>query len=140
MGLFSERYGYKKVSDVIIREEITPEIQNAICSCFDELLHIYSTKRYPVPSYELKELEKHVWTKFFNQRLSNYDYNSFSIPSCIEDPHAQWYEVLDLIEFSIKYMHHRDEGIGRSASIHFVALLNSEFERLNFKRINRNVS
>ena len=132
MGLFSERYGYKKVSDVIIREEITPEIQNAICSCFDELLHIYSTKRYPVPSYELKELEKHVWTKFFNQRLSNYDYNSFSIPSCIEDPHAQWYEVLDLIEFSIKYMHHRDEGTGRSASIHFVALLNSEFERLNF--------
>lgn len=132
MGLFSERYGYKKVSDVIIREEITDEIQNAICSCFDELLHIYSTKRYPVPSYELKELEKHVWTKFFNQRLSNYDYNSFSIPSCIEDPHAQWYEVLDLIEFSIKYMHHRDEGTGRSASIHFVALLNSEFERLNF--------
>lgn len=132
MGLFSERYGYKKVSDVIIREEITPEIQNAICSCFDELLHIYSTKRYPVPSYELKELEKHVWTKFFNQRLSNYGYKSFSIPSCIEDPHAQWYEVLDLIEFSIKYMHHRDEGTGRSASIHFVALLNSEFERLNF--------
>lgn len=132
MGLFSERYGYKKVSDVIIREEITAEIKNAICSCFDELLHIYSTKRYPVPSYELKELEKHVWTKFFNQRLSNYDYNSFSIPSCIEDPHAQWYEVLDLIEFSIKYMHHRDEGTGRSASIHFVALLNSEFERLNF--------
>ncbi|MBO7261961.1 MAG: hypothetical protein J6U95_03405 [Alistipes sp.] len=132
MGLFSERYGYKKVSDVIIREKITPEIQNAICSCFDELLHIYSTKRYPVPSSELKELEKHVWTKFFNQRLSNYNYNSFSIPSCIEDTHAQWYEVLDLIEFSIKYMHHRDESTGHSASIHFVALLNSEFERLNF--------
>ena len=132
MALFSERYGYTKVSDVIIRETITTDIQNAICSCFDELLHIYSTKRYAAPFSELKELEKHVWTKFFNQRLSNYDYNSFSIPSCIENPHAQWYEVLDLIEFSIKYMHHRDEGTGLSASIHFVALLNSEFERLNF--------
>ena len=132
MGLFSERYGYKKVSDVIIREEITPEIQNAICSCFDQLLDIYKIERYLVPSSELKELEKHIWTKFFNQRLSNYDYSSFSIPSCIEEPYVQWYEVLDLIEFSIKYMHHRDEGIGRSASIHFVALLNSEFERLNF--------
>lgn len=132
MGLFSERYGYKKVSDVIIRKEITPEIQNAICSCFDKLLHIYSTKGYLVPSSELIELEKYVWTNFFNQRLLNYDYNSFSIPSCIEDPHAQWYEVLDLIEFSIKYMHHRDKGTGLSASIHFVALLNSEFERLNF--------
>lgn len=132
MGLFSERYGYKKVSDVIIREEITPEIKNAICSCFDELLHIYSIKGYHVPSIELNELGKHVWTKFFNQRLSNYNYKSFSIPSCIEDSHAQWYEVLDLIEFSIKYMHHRDEGTRLSASIHFVALLNSEFERLNF--------
>lgn len=132
MGLFSERYGYKKVSDVIIRETITPEIKNAICSCFDELLHIYSIEGYHVPSFELKELEKHIWTKFFNQRLSNYNYNSFSIPSCIEDPHAQWYEVLDLIEFSIKYMHHRDEGTRLSASIPFVASLNSEFERLNF--------
>jgi hypothetical protein len=30
MALFSERYGYTKPSDVIIRERITPEIQNAI--------------------------------------------------------------------------------------------------------------
>ena len=132
MGLFSERYGYKKVSDVIIREEITPEIQNAICSCFDELLHIYNIERYPVPSFELKELEKHIWTKFFNQRLSKYDYDSFSIPGCIEDPFVQWYEVLDLIEFSIKYMHHRDEVYGLSASTRLIAALNSEFERLNF--------
>lgn len=132
MGLFSERYGYKKVSDVIIREEITDEIQNAICSCFDELLHIYNIERYAVPSSELKELEKHIWTKFLNQRLSNYDYNSFSIPSCIEEPYVQWYEVLDLIEFSIKYMHHRDEVYGHSASTRLIAALNSEFERLNF--------
>lgn len=27
MKLFSERYGYTKPSDVIIREKITPEIQ-----------------------------------------------------------------------------------------------------------------
>ena len=37
MALFSERYGYTKASDVIIREKITPEIQNAICSCYDKL-------------------------------------------------------------------------------------------------------
>lgn len=132
MGLFSERYGYKKVSDVIIREEITPEIKNAICSCFDQLLDIYSTARYDYATSELTGLEKHIWTKFFNQRLSNYNYNSFSIPSCIEEPYVQWYEVLDLIEFSIKYMHHRDEVYGHSASTRLIAALNSEFERLNF--------
>ena len=37
MALFSERYGYTKASDVIIREQITPAIQNAICTCFDKL-------------------------------------------------------------------------------------------------------
>ena len=42
MALFSERYGYKKISDVIIREKITPEIKNAICSCFDKLQYILS--------------------------------------------------------------------------------------------------
>lgn len=31
MKLFSERYNYTHPSDVIIREQITPEIQNAIC-------------------------------------------------------------------------------------------------------------
>jgi hypothetical protein len=35
MVLFSERYGYTHPSDVIVREQITPEIQNAICSCYD---------------------------------------------------------------------------------------------------------
>jgi len=37
MKLFSERYNYTKASDVIIRETITPEIQNAICSLYDDL-------------------------------------------------------------------------------------------------------
>ena len=37
MRLFSERYGYTKPSDVIIREKITLEIQNAICSSYDKL-------------------------------------------------------------------------------------------------------
>lgn len=41
MGLFSERYGYTKPADVIIRERITPEIQNAICSCYDKLPNFF---------------------------------------------------------------------------------------------------
>lgn len=34
---FSERNGYEKPSEVIIRERITPEIQNAICTYYDNL-------------------------------------------------------------------------------------------------------
>lgn len=35
MKLFSERNGYIKPADVIIRGQISLEIQNAICSCYD---------------------------------------------------------------------------------------------------------
>ena len=133
MALFSERYGYTKVSDVIIREKITPEIKNAICSCFDELETIYLSSGYHSGIDKLVELEKHIWRKFLNERLANYDPNSFSIPEYIEDPFLPWFKVLDLIEFSIKYMCHQcDEKNKLTASTRFVALLNSEFERLNF--------
>ena len=37
MALFSERYGYVKPREVLIREAIPIEIQNAICSAFDLL-------------------------------------------------------------------------------------------------------
>ena len=89
MKLFSERYNYTKPSDVIIREKITPEIQNAICSCYDRL-------------------QEHT---FF-----------------LEDENNPWYKKLDLVEFTIKYLHDRNLYISQS----FVRLLNHEFERLNF--------
>ncbi len=34
MDLFSKRYGYTKPSNIIIREQITPEIESAICNCY----------------------------------------------------------------------------------------------------------
>ena len=132
MALFSERNGYTKVSDVIIREKITPEIKNAICSCFDELGTIYLSSGYNSGTDKLVELETHIWRKFLNERLANYDPNSFSIPEYIENPFLPWFKVLDLIEFSIKYMCQCDEKNKLTASTRFVTLLNSEFKRLNF--------
>lgn len=64
MALFSERYGYKKVSDVIIREKITPEIKNAICTCFDKLNNIFELAGYRFGQNVRIELEKHIWTFF----------------------------------------------------------------------------
>ena len=67
MKLFSERYNYTHPSDVIIREQITPEIQNAICSCFDRLKEFFREKKgvyYPNPFYEMEKL---LWTNFLNQ-------------------------------------------------------------------------
>lgn len=132
MGLFSERYGYKKVSDVIIREKITPEIQNAICTCFDKLQDIYKLEKISFVEYKYVELEKHVWTKFLNQRLFHYNRYDHCLVSYIEDSSNQWFQKLDLVEYSIKYIHLQDCSTRTRVSEHFAKLLNFEFERLNF--------
>lgn len=129
MALFSERNGYTKVSDVIIRERITPEIQNAICTCFDKLYDIYNLEGYR----QIQEsLDKYIWTKFLNKRLFHFDDKDFDPADYIEDPNVQWYKKLDLIEFSIKYMLEEDEINHISVTQRFSEILNAEFERLNF--------
>jgi hypothetical protein len=61
MPLFSERFEYTKASDVIIREKITPEIQNAICSCYDKLEQLYRLEGYDYPSCEVRNFEEYLW-------------------------------------------------------------------------------
>lgn len=127
MKLFSERYGYTKPSDVIIRERITPEIQNAICTWYDELRGSIRN------AYE--EMELHLWTKFLNQRQSTFygtshigyrTYRYVAVPF-IDDDSKEWHEKLSLIEESIQYLLSKRYGVSR-----FCQQLNNEFERLNF--------
>lgn len=132
MALFSERYGYIKVSDVIIRERITPEIQNAICTCFDKLEDYYRLEGVSYTDFEYIELEKYVWTKFLNQRLAYYHSNDDVLVKYIEDSDNAWFQKLDLIEFSIKSISRRDDFYKTNVAERFIKRLNSEFERLNY--------
>lgn len=133
MALFSERYGYTKVSDVIIREKITLEIQNAICSCFDQLGDLYASANfYQAAQSLLSDLEKEVWTKFLNQRLSRYNYHSFYITDYIENDNNEWFLKLNYIEFIIKFIYKQDNLSFTHVSYNLITLLNTEFERLNF--------
>ncbi len=138
MRLFSERYGYTKPSDVIIREKITLEIQNAICSCYDKLhaffidsgLYTYSDEPYV-------KMEQYLWTYFLNLRESKfYEGRSYHIVAThyIEDKSNSWFQKLNLIEFTIKYLYTQDGKRSRSCPVanRFVRQLNFEFERLNF--------
>lgn len=121
MKLFSERYNYTKASDVIIRETITPEIQNAICSLYDDLNDSY------YQDFSYVEMERYIWTFFLNQRKGNFLDDELST-RFLEDDSNLWYRKLDLVEFTIKYLHHQCPSVCRK----FVARLNREFERLNF--------
>ena len=147
MALFSERYGYTKASDVIIREQITPAIQNAICTCFDRLPRLVASIR----SYSDDAgrrwyicLEQYIWTQFFNRREQYFDDNFFKptvvVTRYFEDKNNEWYEKLNLLEFVIQYIYDDDERYytkrfnpnNYSLAGAFVDMINSEFERLNF--------
>ena len=121
---------------MIIRETITPEIQNAICSCYDRLYRFFmdSGYYYGIP---YNDMEKYLWTYFLNQREGNfYDgrKNRVVATSFIEDAENPWYRKMDLLEFTIKYLHEYDTQNNKrySAFNTFTQLLNYNFERLNF--------
>ena len=137
MKLFSERYNYVKVSDVIIRETITPEIQNAICSCYDRLQDFFKDSGCYYDKTPYIDMEKYLWTYFLNQREGNFyvgrKYHVVAT-SFIENTKIPWYQKMDLVEFTIKYLYELDKrNDGRFYVFNaFTKRLNNEFERLNF--------
>ena len=135
MALFSERYGYTKPSDVIIREQITPEIENAICSCYDRLSN--SLSRLSISDSHIVTLGKYLWVYFLNKREAKfYSGNGYFLSAIpfFEDQKNQWYLKLNLIEFIIRYLDRRGSEIHAYHSImnNYIGELNSEFKRHNF--------
>ena len=107
MKWFSERYGYTKPSDVIIREQITREIQNAICSAFDVLPNLFDKAGATYGKIDYIDVERFLWTQVLNERESKfYSEGDFRVVSSwyIENSNKQWYEKLDLIEKVIDYL------------------------------------
>ena len=66
---FSERYGYVKPSDVLIREKLTREIENAICTVYDELQNELFDMDTP-DAYE--KMEEYLWCYFLNNRKMDF--------------------------------------------------------------------
>ena len=131
MKLFSERYNYTKPSDVIIREQLTPEIQNAICSCYDRLHPLFDNVKSSYSEDPYFDMEKYLWTYFLNLREGKFQNGSrYHIVATLflEDEHNPWYRKLDLVEVTINYLYKFNQHICNK----FVKQLNHEFERLNF--------
>jgi hypothetical protein len=134
MKRFSERYGFVKPSTVLIRGELTEEIQNAICT-------VYDTLRQMSPQFNLYDLyqkmEEYLWCCFLNQRRANfYSGRGYRIVATnyIENKRIPWYNKLDLIEETVNYlsrMIHEENGYDRVYTF-FVKKMNAEFARLNF--------
>lgn len=129
MALFSERYGYVKPSEVIIREEITTRIRNAICSCFDRLEKRISQDEY-------KQINRHIWVYFLNKREQEFELSKqwwYKVAThCFLADDLEWYIILDLVEFVVKYIFKNSTSSNIYYLKNFVNDLNSEFARLNF--------
>ncbi len=134
MTRFSERYGYVKPSEILIRENMPDSIQNAICTCFDELEDsLKSQMGNDARGFaEYRELEKHLWVDFFNRRKADFNLYSPVATDFLKDNDVSWFKKLDLVEEAIKYLfevYHLDKS---SVAETFVTMLNSHFERLNY--------
>jgi hypothetical protein len=139
MKWFSERYGYTKPSNVIIREQITREIQNAICSAFDVLPDLFDKAGARYGEYDYIDVERFLWTQVLNERESKFsEGRNYHIVSTwyIENSEKQWYEKLELIEKVIDYLirlsSNYDKRYYREVVNAFTERLNSDFERLHF--------
>lgn len=124
MALFSERYGYVKPDDIIIRERINEPILNSI----DNWL-------YNLPDGEnWYRLQRRFWTRYLNKKEIDLDWkwrNDYIdiIRGYINERDVEWYKKLDAIEFILPYI--KDE-YGDSFCEQEIDELNAEFSRHNF--------
>ena len=140
MTRFSERYGYVKPSKVLIRDGMPLSIQNAICTCFDELQNFLKSQMGDNARgfMEYRKLEEYLWVYFFNRRKVNFNIHSSVATDFLEDDNALWFNKLDLVEVAIKYLFNRESQLEEyyrvkgSVAEAFTTILNSHFERLNF--------
>lgn len=137
MALFSERYGYTKPSEVLIRETMTKEIENALCSCYD-LLNSFFHEKIAYHDETYKEMELFLWMNFLNERRNDFygGYGSHKVVATqiIKDKSQEWYNKINMVELSVKWLFAISKDDRRRFAIvqNFTQLINQEFKRLNY--------
>lgn len=133
MNRFSDRYGYTTPNKIFVRERLTPEIQDCICSCYDQLLLDFRN----VDKYKIFEnLQLQAWMHFLHKRRNEFccRQNKNIIVEYINSFNYEWYDKLNIIEFSIGILKNEAENIVWYSKIYtsFIGNLNHFFKELNF--------
>ena len=123
MALFSERYGYLKPREVIIREQITEPIQNSI---YNWLVRLWNNNAF-LYRFDRRKIEAYVWEYFLNNRVDSFNSRDEIIRRYILSESPAWYKKLDLIEVVCQ----QTNQMFPTANL-CIDFLNSEFERHNF--------
>ncbi len=137
MALFSERYGYTKPVEVLIREKITEDIENALCTCYDVLEDAIRRGHYSNTD-TFKDLELFLWTDFLNKRHNDFfcDFGGHMIVATqvLKDNSYEWFHKLNMVELSVKWLFaigEKDPLLVKLTNA-FISRINHEFERLNY--------
>ena len=140
--LFSQRYGYTSLADVIIREDMPESIQNAICNCYDKMTDV----DIPDPDVEgyvgvKNALTEYLWCNFLNNRAEDL-YEKFRYGEIIDvfidtlfDNEFPWYSKLDMIEMSLVFLfdvYKKNSNLFEESPSVFEKNINKEFARLNY--------
>lgn len=127
MAIFSERYGYTKPSEIIIREQLPLSILNSIINWLNWL-------NVNLREGEYIQIERNIWQYHFNEKLSLYSSRNAFLVNYFDPINItnQWYDKLDLLELILSLFIKLDiddyEWIYNESIEH----LNTEFERLNY--------
>jgi hypothetical protein len=132
---FSQRYGYVKPADVIVREELSGAILNTVMNSFTELYN-----KYGFSNDELYQMNSDFARYYLNLRFEEINKNCFYYRAFIDNEVYEWYKRLDSIEWIIayhrqqvnccKYKSQKDND--EIALNTFIGDLNKEFDRLNY--------
>ena len=106
MKRFSERKGYKKVSEIIQKDGISDELRNSIWNILDTYVWNHLDFKGPYPRQEkIEDFTFNLWHSFFmlpvdqipgpnSQKLSHIRHYYFK---------SEWYKIYDLVEFIDQY-------------------------------------
>ena len=139
---FSHRYGYVKPEKVLIREQLSGAVLNAVMNCSSDML---SGINHPQFTNLGDRLTKEFKLKYLNSRYEQMQYTKDPF-EYIDDENIEWYYRLDVIEWVISHLRQYIYEMYKTPQIsnryvkntfetaleNYINSLNKEFERLNY--------
>lgn len=141
-NLFSRRHGLVPVESIILKDRISPEVINAIGTCYDVLCdslnNVHNSYYHSWGNFFLQQdIERELWIHFANKRLSEFEVRGsyyLIFNELLTSGKLPWNRILDLVEYVCKWISINVDTFTYLDKIlkDFEKHLNNEFDRLDY--------
>ena len=141
-SLFSHRHNLAETQPIIMGNEISEEVVNAIGTCYDmlcrRLMYIHNNSLQPyLVNFLQQDIERELWIHFANRRLSDFDSGGryyLIFDELLTKAGLPWNQILDLAEYVCKWVSVNVEKYRYLEELlkEFEGNLNNEFDRLDY--------